>query len=200
MSRKGEALAVCEQCGKVHRWKRLQPDRVARCSRCDAKLGSGHWLGLDAVIALTLTAAVVFAIGVSSNVILLKLGGVAEAATLPHAVLAMWQAGEQAIAAVAALTTLVAPALFIALRLYVLVPVALGRMPPGFALCVRTLHTAGRWNFIEVFTIGVLLSLVRLAGLADAVPGIGLFALGSLALLFAAIESAGVKHLWAQIA
>ena len=57
----------------------------------------------------------------------------------------------------------------------------------------------GRWNFVEVFTIGVLLSLVRLAGLADAVPGIGLFAFGSLALLFAAIESAGVKHLWAQV-
>ena len=52
---------------------------------------------------------------------------------------------------------------------------------------------------VEVFTIGVLLSLVRLAGLADASPGPGLFALGAVTLLFAAIESAGLKHLWWKI-
>ena len=51
---------------------------------------------------------------------------------------------------------------------------------------------------IEVFTVGVLLSLVRLAGIADTSPGPGLFALGALTMLFAAIESAGLKHLWWQ--
>jgi paraquat-inducible protein A len=49
---------------------------------------------------------------------------------------------------------------------------------------------------IEVFTVGVLLALVRLTGLADAAPGPGLFALGVMTVLFAAIESAGLKHLW----
>jgi len=101
--------------------------------------------------------------------------------------------------AVAAITALVAPALFIALRLYILVPLAAGRVPHGFAICVRALHHASRWNMVEVFTIGVLLSLVRLSGLADAAPGPGLFALGAVTLLFAAIESAGTKHLWWQV-
>ena len=49
---------------------------------------------------------------------------------------------------------------------------------------------------VEVFTVGVLLSLVRLAALADATPRAGLFALGAVTVLFAAIESAGLKHLW----
>ena len=61
---------------------------------------------------------------------------------------------------------------------------------------MRLLHQAGRWNMIEVFTVGVLLSLVRLAGFADASPGLGLFALGAVTFLFATIESAGLKHLW----
>ena len=61
-----------------------------------------------------------------------------------------------------AITALIAPALFLGLRLYVLVPLTAGRLPRGFALCVRLLHQAGRWNMVEVFTIGVLLSLVRL--------------------------------------
>ena len=177
----------------------LAPDQTAHCVRCEAVLGRGHRLTLDAVVALTLTAAVAFAIGISSNVVSLTLGGVAEAATLPRAVFEMWQHDERLVSVVAGATTLLAPALFIALRLYVLLPLALDRVPPGFAFCIRTLHAVSRWNMVEVFTIGVLLSLVRLAGLADAVPGVGLYALGAVTLLFAAIESAGVKHLWSQL-
>ena len=44
--------------------------------------------------------------------------------------------------------------------------------------------------------VGVLLSLVRLAAMAEAVPGPGLFALGAVTVLFAAIQAAGLKHLW----
>ena len=77
-----------------------------------------------------------------------------------------------------------------------LVPLALGKVPAGFGFCVRALHQAGRWSMIEVLTVGGLLSLVRLAALADASPGPAMFALGLLTLLFAAIESAGLRHLW----
>ena len=59
-------------------------------------------------------------------------------------------------------------------------PLAAGRRAATFALCMRALRHADRWNMVEVFTIGVLLSLVRLAGLADASPGPGLYALGAL--------------------
>ena len=122
--------------------------------------------------------------------------GTTEGTTLPQAIVSSWNDGQEIVAVIAGMTALVAPALFIALRLYVLVPLSSGKVPRGFAVAVRMLHHVGRWNMVEVFTIGVLLSLVRLAALADAQPGPGLFALGGLTLLFAAIESAGLKHLW----
>jgi paraquat-inducible protein A len=196
MSREDNALVVCEQCALVHRWPALEDGQVARCMRCEAVLGRGHRFHLPSVLALTTTAAVAFAIGISSSVLTLHLRGVSESTTLPKAIGATWNEGQEIIAIVAAVTALVAPALFIALRLYVLVPLSVGRVPRGFALCVRALHHAGQWNMVEVFTIGVLLSLVRLGALADATPGPGLFALGVVTLLFAAIESAGTKHLW----
>ncbi|HEY2570458.1 MAG TPA: paraquat-inducible protein A [Solirubrobacteraceae bacterium] len=151
------------------------------------------------MLALTITAAVAFGVGISSNVLTLELRGAAHTATLPQAIAATWDQGQEIIAALAALTALLAPAFFILLRLYILIPLVSGRVPRGFALCVRALHHAGRWNMVEVFTIGVLLSLVRLSSLADAAPGPGLFALGGVILLFAAIESAGTKHLWWQV-
>lgn len=199
MGREGDALVVCEQCDMTHRWRPLERGLVARCVRCEAVLGRGHRFHLPTVLALTVTAAVAFCIGISSDVLSLHFRGAAKSATLPQAIVATWGEGQEIIATVVAITAVLAPALFIALRLYILLPLAVGHVPRGFALCVRALHHASRWNMVEVFTIGVLLSLVRLASLADATPGPGLFALGAVTLLFAAIESVGTKHLWWQV-
>jgi len=199
MSRERNSLVVCEQCGLAHRWRPLVPSTVARCTRCEAILGRGHRLTLSTLLSLTITATVVFLIGLSSDVLSLDMRGVSRAMTLPGAISAMWEEGHESIAVLTAITALLAPALFLGLRLYVLVPLAAGRVPRGFAACVRLLHRAGRWSMVEVFTIGALLSLVRLSSLADAVPGPGLLAFGAVMVLFAAIESAGLKHLWWQV-
>ena len=199
MSRERDSLVVCGQCGRAHRWRPLAPFSVARCTRCEAVLGRGHRSTIPSLLSLTITASVVFLIALGSDVISLEMRGVARATTLPGAIQAMWDEGQEVISVLTAITALVAPALFLALRLYVLVPLAAGRLPRGFATCVRLLHQAGRWNMVEVFPLGALLSLVRLASLADAVPGPGLLALGAVMILFAGIESAGLKHLWWQV-
>jgi paraquat-inducible protein A len=194
-----QSLVVCDECGLAHRWPTLGNGMVARCSRCDAVIGRSHRLSIDSVLALTVAAAAAYLVAMSVPLLTLSLRGSAESATLVDAVVSAWRDGEPLIAIVAALTALVAPAAFIAVRLYLLFPLSAGIKPPGFAWCARVLHHADRWNMVEVFTVGVLLSLVRLAGLADASPGPGLYALGMLTLLFASIESAGVKHLWSQV-
>ena len=196
MTRANDSLTVCERCDKVHRWVPLAPGAIARCIRCQAVLGRGHRLSIETVLALTVTALVVFLVASFSEVISVRLGSTRVAATLPGAVAAAWRDGERLVAVATAATALVAPALFILLRLYVLMPLAAGKVPPGFGFCVRTLHQASRWSMVEVLTVGGLLSLVRLAALAQASPGPGLIALGLLTLLFAAIESAGLRHLW----
>ena len=157
MSRERNSLVVCEQCGLAHRWRPLAPSTVARCTRCEAILGRGHRLTLSTLLSLTITATVVFLIGLSSDVLSLDMRGVSRAMTLPGAISAMWEEGHESIAVLTAITALLAPALFLGLRLYVLVPLAAGRVPRGFAACVRLLHQAGRWSMVEVFTIGALM-------------------------------------------
>jgi len=199
MSRVEDFLVVCEECGLAHRWRPLGAGAIARCTRCDAVLGRSHRLTIGNILALTIAAGVAWLVAINASLLSLSLRGGAETATLPEAIGMAWQGGQEIVAVVAALTALVAPAAFIFFRLYVLIPLAAGKKPPGFATCVRVLHQAGRWNMTEVFTVGVLLALVRLSGLADAAPGPGLFALGAMTILFAAIEAAGLKHLWWHI-
>ena len=196
MTRAEDSLIVCERCDQAYRWTPLRPGAVARCTRCEAILGRGHRLGIETVLALTVTALVVFLVATFGDVLSIRLGGTTVASTLPGAVAAVWDEGDWLVAVATAVTALIAPALYIALRLYVLVPLAVGKVPIGFGPCVRALHQVSRWSMVEVLTVGGLLSLVRLAALAEAVPGPAMFALGLLTVLFAAIESAGLRHLW----
>ena len=196
MGRVEDSLVVCGQCGLAHRWQPLREASLARCTRCEAVLGRAHRLSIQGILALTVAAAAAYLIAINMPLMSLSLRGGAETATLPQAISLAWQNDQKLVAILASITALLAPAGFIGLRLYVLFPLAAGNKPPGFAWCVRVLHQAGRWNMVEVFTVGVLLSLVRLSGLAETSPEAGLFALGAMTVLFAAIESAGLKHLW----
>ena len=187
---------VCEHCGQAHRWQPLAPGAVARCVRCNAVLGRGHKLGLQPLLALTLAALIVLLIAQTSPLISIRLAGSVVQTSFPMAVATSWQQGEHLVALLAVVTAGLAPALFIALRLYLLLALLRGYLPAGYAACLRLLYQASRWNTVEVLTVGALLALVRIADLAQAAPGPGLAAFAVLALLLAAIESAGLRHLW----
>lgn len=189
-------LVVCNHCGQVHRWAALSPGRIAHCTRCDAVLARGHRLDAPALLALTLAALVVLVIANTAALVSIRLGGNVVATNLPAAIVSTWEDGAPLVASLAAFTAVIAPLLFIGLRLYVLVPLVRGAVPPGFGVCMRLMHLMGHWNTVSVLAVGALLALVRMASLAQVTAGPGLIAVGALAILLAAIESAGLRHLW----
>lgn len=189
-------VMVCAHCGQVHRGVDLSPAAVARCDRCDAVLARGHRLGAQALLALTLASLVVFFIANGADLITIRLRGSEVATTLPMAIVAAWEDGAPYVAILATLTAIVAPLVVIVLRLLVLVPLAFGRVPDAMGVYFRLLHQSARWNTVSVLGVGALLSLVRMAALAQSSAGPGLVAIGALAVLLAALESAGLEHLW----
>jgi paraquat-inducible protein A len=174
----------------------LDSDEVAHCSRCGAVLGRGHRLGVDALLALTVAALVVLLIANLSPIVSLHLQGQHADTTLPEAISATWRKGEHLVAITAAASAIVAPAILIALRLYLLLPLQFGRLPAGFGTCMRLLHEMTRWNMVEVLMVAAIVSIVRLASMAQSSSGAGMWAFGALALLIAALEQGGLRHLW----
>ena len=191
-------LIVCDHCAAVHRRRPLAAHEVARCSRCAAVLARGHRLGVSSLLALTLAALFVLLIALLTPVVEIGLRGQRTMSTLPEAIASTWNAGEPAVAVVAALTAIAAPAALIGLRLMVLVPLARGRTSRHFAWCMQALREAWQWSMVEVVMVAAAVSIVRMAALAQATPGPGVFAFGALAVLLAALESGGLKHLWLE--
>ena len=149
MSRERDSLVMCGQCGLAHRWRPLAPASVARCTRCEAVLGRGHRLTLATLLSLTITASVVFLIAISATCCR------STCAASPGRRRCRARSrdvadGQQRCRVLAAITALIAPALFLALRLYVLVPLAAGRLPRGFACAFACCTRPARWNMVEV--------------------------------------------------
>lgn len=190
-------LMVCEECDAVYPARPVGPDGLLRCRRCGATLARGHGLPLDGQLALTVGALVVFMIGSLSPIVTLELKGIHSVATLLEATRFTWQSGAHLVAALSVATAFVFPLLVIVLRLWVLVLLLLGRPVPALAPVMRLLRWVLRWSMVEVFMLGVLIAVVRSAGVTHVVLGPGIFAYTALTVLLTAIHAAGLQGLWA---
>ena len=67
------------------------------------------------------------------------------------------------------LTLVLMPGLEIAARLYLLLPLRFGRVPPGVRrVAARLLDTMRRWSMVEVFVLAAVVCMHRLAQIAKA--------------------------------
>ena len=189
---------VCEECDAVYPSQPLANDALLRCRRCGATLARGHGLSLDGQLALTLGALVVFGIGSSSPIVTLDLKGIHSVATLGEATLLTWQSGAHLVALLSGATAFAFPLAVILLRLWVLVPLVLGRRVVALAAAMRMLRFVLRWSMVEVFMLGVLIAVVRSAGVTNVVLGPGIFAYTALTVLLTAIQATGLQGLWQQ--
>ena len=65
----------------------------------------------------------------------------------------------------------------------------MGRVPAHFGRVFRVLQTVRPWGMVEVFMLGVLVSLVKLAHLAGVVAGVALWSFAALMLVMAGITA-----------
>jgi paraquat-inducible protein A len=189
---------VCEECDAVYPGRAVASDAVLRCRRCGATLERGHALPLNGQLGLTLGALTVFLIGSLSPIVTLELKGNHSQASLLEATRLTWESGAHVVALLSAATAFVFPLLVILLRLWVLVPLLLRRPVSLLAPVMRLLRWVLRWSMVEVFMLGVLIAVVRSAGVTHVVLGPGIFAYMALTVLLTSIQSAGLQGLWQE--
>ena len=81
-----------------------------------------------------------------------------------------------------------------------LVPLRFGQTPRAAAIWFRLMRSVQPWGMAEVLMLGVLVALVKLAHMAEVIPGIALWSLGALVMLLAACVAAfDPRALWAKV-
>lgn len=167
---------TCHQCGARYQRVTLAPGDWARCSRCDSVLEQYGLFTPGAWLAVVIGAMITFIIANAYPVATLFLQGAAQPATFMDAVQVTWSTGYPLVSIMTFAAGFLFPMLHLALLLWVLGPISLGKMPLFFETMIDLIDKLKPWCMVPVFLIGVLVSVVKLAGMASLKPGIGLFA------------------------
>jgi|SRR5215510_3258025 len=191
------ALTACHECDLLQREPILPPGGTACCLRCNAVLFRDIPDSIDRGLAYTLGAAILFIVANIFPIVGLEVQGNLHATSLYGAVESIWNNDMEGVASLVFATTILIPAVEISLMLYVLLQLKFGRLPGELRSILRIMQSVRPWSMTQVFILGVLVALVKLAHLAHVVPGVALWAFGGLILLLTAAGSTFNMHmLW----
>ena len=193
---KNDQLIICEHCDCVFEKVTLAKHQKTLCTRCGGVLQRYNGLTLQQRLALTVTALMLWMFANFYPVMSISLQGLKNSATLWDSVLALSQGPITFIAMVAAIAMIIAPIFQLLLLIWVLSFGLAHQRAPGFKFCMRWLETLRPWSMLEVCLLGAMVAVIKLAGLLDVLPGIGLFALAILSLMMIRIAGRDIRDLW----
>ncbi len=120
--------------------------------------------------------------------------------TLPGAAKSLMEEGAVLVGIGVALFTIIAPLILAGGLVYICVPLMYGRAAPGAIFATKWMSRTEPWNMIEVFLLGVLVSLLKLGHVAELHFGLGFWAFAALMFCMAAAVAAIDKNeLWDRL-
>lgn len=200
MPSKTNNLIACGECDALQREVPVPEGGLAQCVRCGAELFRYKPGSLDLTLAFVLAASMVFVIANAYPLIELDARGLRISATIFETASELHQSGMPSVAVLVFVTVIAMPLVQLAGLMYMLVPLKLGVLPPRVHLAFRIVRWAQPWAMVEVYLLGVVVSLVRLTQVADVDPQIGIFAISAYVLLMTAAVASFEPHaLWERV-
>ena len=189
-------LVSCQHCAALHERTPLAPGATAACVRCGYTLYRQSTLSLDGWIALVIGTIVVFAIANYFPIVTLQIAGFVTHASLPSALYLTWQNGHQTLAVMTGMFSFWMPLTQLLCLLWALLAVRLHRVPKDFSYGMRLLGYVGHWSMVPVFMLGILVALVKFAGMAHVTLEPGIWAFAILTFLITGISRMTARRLW----
>jgi paraquat-inducible protein A len=192
-----DAFIACHDCDLIHRIKPLPAKGTAVCIRCGAVLYKHKPNSLDRTLAFALGGLILFILANSFPFLAIRIGAQVRETTLITGIHELYVQGVQVIAILVLLTTVVVPFTQIMCLLYILLPLKFDRLPKKLPWVMRFLQRIQPWGMMEVFMVGILVSVVKLAKMAKIIPGISLYSFVVLIFVLAAMSvSLDAHQIW----
>lgn len=195
------SLVACPHCDLLQRLPELPLGAAARCPRCDKELWRRREDSLNRTLALSLAAAVLYGVANLTPMLGLTAVGHSASTTVFGGARQLWQDGQGVVAVLVLFAVVIAPALQITFMLAIGLGALRDPVPRWVGTLLRYHGTTRTWSMVEVMMLGVLVALIKIAELASVTAGTGLFALGALIFVLAAMQSSfDAREVWDRIA
>jgi paraquat-inducible protein A len=190
-------LFVCHECDALQKVPAVEPGHDATCVRCNSRLFRNPRGGIDKPLALVMASLMIFIVANVHPIMTLDILGVKLNTTITGAAYVFMMSGSPELAAIVWLPSVLLPGLILLGLFYVLFSI---RFQKNWRYTKPVLVWISRllpWGMMDVFLLGILVSLVKLVGLADVVVDMGFYAFFLLVVLYAATIASLEPHtLW----
>lgn len=195
-----ENVAACPGCDLLQSIPVLPPGGRARCPRCGHVIAASKPDSLERTLAITVAAAITLVVANTAPLMGISAVGHHVSTTILGGVLEMWRQGQEITALLVAFCAIIAPAAYIGLMLVILLAVRKSPAPAWVGTLMRMAELSQPWGMAEVMMLGILVALIKIGELATLVLGAGIFAVGALIVLIAAMTVSFDRHVvWTRI-
>ncbi len=193
-------LIACHECDLVHQLGAIPQGGAARCSRCGATLYRPKTDSLNRTLALALAGLILYIIANTYPFLGFQIGAQIRETTLATGIYQLYQQEMNTIATLVLITVVIVPAVHLLCMLYILLPLNQNVVPHHLAGVLRLVIFLKPWGMMEVFLLGILVSVVKLVKMATIIPGVALFAFLALIFVLAAIMVTLDEHVvWEKL-
>ena len=168
---------MCDRCNTLYRKVQLPAGKQARCKKCGAILYRYDPAYLDRALALALSGIIFFALANFFPLIRVSLWGKEHTLTLFSAVSTLEGAGFYIVAIGVTLLVLVIPLLVIVDYVAVILLLKQGKHPQTARHLLVSLSHLIPWSMVDIFSVSVLIALVKLSNKVTIHFGVAFWAL-----------------------
>jgi paraquat-inducible protein A len=190
-----QTLIACHDCDLIQRLPHIAEAGTVQCVRCGAVLHQKKRDSIERTLSLTLAGLVLFGLANYFPFLAFKLEAQVRQTTLLTGIQELYAQGMPELSIIVLLTTVLVPLAQMISMLYILLPLKFKRIPIGLPPVFRFANNLQPWSMMEVFMLGILVSVVKLAKMAQIVPGIALFSFLALIFVLAAMTASLDPHL-----
>nr|WP_086939341.1 paraquat-inducible protein A [Thaumasiovibrio occultus] len=172
-------LIACEECGLIVRVAPLEPGQKASCPRCEHSLTTLHPHPVQGPIAIAIAALIALVASLSFPFMSFSVKGLKQEIFLMNAASMLSEFHNTLLALLLLLTILVLPGIYLVTIIYTHWQIRSGKahhIPAAIRYWVMRVLTVKPWLMVDVFLIGVLVSLVKIASLAEISMGLSFWA------------------------
>lgn len=194
-------LIACPACDALHRAGEPPEGGRLRCVRCGAVLLTNRPGALDRTLAAAFASLILMAGAILFPFLELHTFGLHRKASVLDAALAFSSGLMIPLAVAVGMLIIVIPLVRAIALAYVILPLRLGRTPAAHARdALRLASDLRPWAMAEIFIIGVVVALVKVAGMASVTLGPAFWALAAFVLLVV-LEATSLceRSLWRRL-
>ena len=195
-----EGVMACPDCDLLFQKFYSIPGQVVSCTRCGHILYAPQEDSVDKTLALSLTGLILFLPANFLPIMTLDIMGIKGDGSIYDAIIVFAESGFLIVAIMTGLTSFLFPLIKLFLLFCISLGLKLHRFTSRLPLMMRWYRHLDEWGMLEVYMVGILVSIIKLKHMAHIQYNIGFLCfIGLLCVALAASTSVDAHEFWELI-